>query len=111
MLTAGYVGILGAGGCTAAHAELDPADGSGPAVADGRAFVSWGTRLVAFAAGGRGAPTCQPTWTANTGAEISGSTPPVATNGGQVLVVTMDGQLLSFSATNGALRWRADLDW
>ncbi|HEV7761989.1 MAG TPA: PQQ-binding-like beta-propeller repeat protein, partial [Acidimicrobiales bacterium] len=183
VLTAGYVGILGAGGCTAAHAELDPSDGSGPittdgiqissavtagamvvrlhktiddpasiacaagpatvrarnldtgrevwalsfgpslsagsawhstfvpTVADGRAFVAWGTRLVAFALGGCGAPTCQPTWTATAGAEISGTTPPVATNGGQVLVVTQDGELLSFSAANGALRWRADLDW
>jgi outer membrane protein assembly factor BamB len=183
VLTAGYVGIVGAGGCTAGHAELDPADGSGPiaadgiqispavtagsmvvrlhksiddpastacavspatvrarnldtgrevwalsvgpsesagnawhstfvpTVADGRAFVAWGPRLAAFRLGGCGAPTCQPTWTADAGAEISGSTPPVATNGGQVLVVTMDGELLSFSAANGALRWRADLDW
>jgi outer membrane protein assembly factor BamB len=82
-----------------------------PTIADGRVFVAWGPTLYAFRLNGCGQPTCAPIWTANLGSEVSGTSPPVVTNGGQVLVVTASGDLVAVAATNGATRWRAHLGW
>ncbi len=66
-----------------------------PAIANGVVYVptSAGT-LVAFAAGGCGAPTCAPLWTANAGSPIR--QPPSVTSGGLVFTGSDDGTIHAF---------------
>jgi outer membrane protein assembly factor BamB len=67
-----------------------------PSVANGIVYVGTGDhKLQAFPAGGCGAPTCAPLWTAAVGEEIAGS-PAVA--GGVVYVTTTNGTLSAFRA-------------